>query len=62
MRIDVSEPVVTLEVHGRRLVSLPTVCEILGPVDLLFADAAGYDLVEVDANPDAARQPKRPDV
>ena len=32
------------------------------PVDLPLTDADKYDLVEVDANPDADRQPNRPDV
>lgn len=32
------------------------------PVDLSLTDADKYDLVEVDTNLDADRQPKRPDV
>lgn len=56
-----SDRVITRMVHRRNDAEYHGF-EILGPVELPLQDAAEYDLVEVDADPDDDRHPNRPDI
>jgi hypothetical protein len=60
MAVSPAERVITNQVHRREDVD-SQMFDIINTVNPLVTDSDTYDLVEVDADPDAERQPKRSD-